>query len=190
MKKAAPFLLLVLIVTSLAVLSSCRKKEDPYVSKLEFTIIVPVEWNYQEDINDSIRYYAVSPYRPSDVTSGRDTISEDLIITMDYYPGTLEDYFVNTQFYYKDLLYSYDSLSTEELVINGRDFIKHINLESVWLPSLVDPEIDIEIPLKVTRYYVMNGDFAYLIVCAATPDTWDHYSGVFTTILSTFAFKD
>lgn len=186
--KATPFLLLVMIPV-LAVLSACNEKEEPYVSNLEFTVVVPVEWSYEEDINDSIRYYAMSAYRPNDVTSGTDSIREDMIITKDYYPGTLEDYYVNSQYYYKSVLYSYDSISTEQLVINENDFIKHISTESIWLPSLADPEVDIEIELKTARYYVMNGDYGYLIVCAATPDTWDYYSDVFNTIMSSFAFK-
>jgi hypothetical protein len=190
MKKTTIFPFLILIIPVLAVLSACNEKEEVYVSNLEFSVIVPVEWLYEEDINDSIRYYAVSPYRPNDVTSGSDTVSEDVIIIRDYYPGTLEDFYVSTQYYYKYLLDSYDSLSTEELVINGYDFIKHVDLESVWLPSRVDPDTDIEIELQVVRYFVLHDGYGYVISCAATPDTWNYYNPVFTTIVGTFVFKE
>ena len=171
MEKTRPFLFGFLIVPLLAVMMACNKEDNPFVSNLEFSITVPVGWNFEEDINDSIRYYAVSPYRINDVPTGQDTIKEDMIILKDQYLGTLEEYYVFNQFYYDALLYSYDSISTEELVINGYDFIKHINLESIWLPSLSDPEVDIEIALKVARYYVMKDDDVYMIICAATPDT-------------------
>lgn len=190
MKKETPFLLLVLIVPLLAALSACNDKNEPYVSNLEFSISVPPGWNYEEDISDSIRYYAISPYRPNDVTSGTDSVREDLIITREYYPGSLEDYFLNAQSYLKITRDNYDSISTEEQVINGNDFIKHISTESVWLPSLADPDIDVEIELQMVRYYVIHGDYGYLIACAATPDTWDYYKNLFFSYVGTLTFKE
>ena len=74
--------------------------------------------------------------------------------------------------------------------MNGYDCIKHIHLQSVWFPSLVDPDVDVEIEFKMTRYFILWNDYAYTISCGAQPGTFDHYSQVFETIVGSFEFKE
>lgn len=175
------------------VLASCLKNDNdtPYVDNLEFTIRVPVDWQYESDIDDSVRYYAISPIRPNDVTQGSDSVREDLIITSEYYPfSTLEDLYLNSLTYYKTTLDNYDSLSTENILINGNDCIKHIHLQSISVPSLADPEVDVEIELKMIRYFILRNEYSYIITCGAQPSTFDHYSPIFETIVGSFEFKE
>jgi len=192
MKRNEVGLVFIIIASLLITLSSCSEKVVFTESDLEFKISVPVEWQYQEDISDSIRYYALSPLRKDDVGSGQtDSIKEDLIITREYYAGaSLEDYYYWTIQVLKALTTNYDSLSTEDMVINGNDCKQHIHLQTVLIPRIDDPEDFFEVDLKMIRYVFLRGDYGYTISCASPPDTYDHYKPIFDFIVSTFEFKE
>ncbi|MBN2480773.1 MAG: hypothetical protein JXB19_03465 [Bacteroidales bacterium] len=194
MKRLAIWQVFFLLASVLIMIASCKDEEEEWVDNLEFEIVVPVEWAYESDINDTVRYYAASPINPSDVPSSKtDSINEDMIITREYYPGmSLEDYFSNALFYLEGE-WNYDSISTENITtVKGLDCVKHVHLQSGYV-YYFDDEIDEYVPFeaefKMIKYYLYRNDYGYIISCGMLPDTYDNYASTFENIVNTIVFK-
>jgi len=179
----------IMLAAALTIISSCEKDDAKY--ELEFEVTVPEDWQYWIFNEENVRYYAWSPLRTEDDQAGlQDTISEDLQIIREYFPGVDLDFYFGALNSYLDGQTGYMPISTVDTTINGVVSKKHIHLQTIRLPSSTNVNDSFNLVIKPIKFVFYRNEYGYIISCGALPYTFDYYKPIHEEIVSSFNFID
>ncbi len=192
MKRIKIWQILVLLISALTIIQSCKKEDTVY--ELEFDIDVPDGWDvYESPYDDYVRYSALSPDRlEDDMALQEDTLNESVTVYRAYIPGYSliefsDDIYDNLLLQTGFVALHYNS----DTIVNGEDAQKLIHLQTIRVALQDSPLDSVDLDIASLKLMFYRNDYGYMLECLMVPFTYSYYKPIFEEdIIPTFVFKE
>lgn len=191
MKRIKIWQVLVLLISALTIIQSCRKDDTKY--EMEFDIDVPDGWDvYESPFDNYMRYHALSPDRlEDDMALQEDTLNESVTVYRAYLPGYnliefSDDIYDNLLLQTNFVPLHYNS----DTIVNGENAQKLIHLQTLRIALQDSPLDSVDLDIVSLKLMFYKNDYGYLLDCLMVPFTYSYYKPIFEEeIIPTFVFK-